>query len=143
MRADLHRDGLLFPHVLYDHQVRSNKTHKSESYRNLGFQLCVRFQSMRNHLRLISWFVKQQCSWTALPDYLPLAARRTHETARRRCAAATCVSHDPCLGALPCAQIEAEAFGKMAVAAGYQPIGLPGVVVHHAPVHVKPQPTWR
>lgn len=39
-------------------------------------------------------------------------------------------------------QIEAEALGKMAVAAGYQPVGLPQLVVQHAKVHIPPQPTW-
>lgn len=58
IRADLHRDGLLFPHVLFEHQI------------------------------------------------------------------------------------EAEGLGKMAVASGYQPIGLPGLVVHHAAVHIPPQPQW-
>lgn len=39
-------------------------------------------------------------------------------------------------------QIEAEGLGKMAVAAGYQPVGLPQLIVQHAKVHIPPQPTW-
>jgi hypothetical protein len=39
-------------------------------------------------------------------------------------------------------QIEAEGLGKMAVAAGYQLLGLPQLVVQHAKVHIPPQPTW-
>lgn len=39
-------------------------------------------------------------------------------------------------------QIEAEGLGKMAVASGYQPIGLPQLVVQHAKVTIPPQPTW-
>jgi len=30
----------------------------------------------------------------------------------------------------------------MAKALGHQPVGLPGYLVHHAQVTVKPQPTW-
>ena len=39
-------------------------------------------------------------------------------------------------------QVETEGFAKMAKALGHQPYGLPGYVVHHAQVTVKPQPTW-
>ena len=39
-------------------------------------------------------------------------------------------------------QVETEGFAKMVKALGHQPYGLPGYVVHHAQVTVKPQPTW-
>jgi hypothetical protein len=39
-------------------------------------------------------------------------------------------------------QVETEGFAKMVKALGHQPYGLPGYLVHHAQVTVKPQPTW-
>jgi len=39
-------------------------------------------------------------------------------------------------------QIEAEALGKMAVAAGHSVIGLPSLMVDHAAIHKKEQPQW-
>jgi hypothetical protein len=94
VRADLHRDGLLFPHVLYDHQVRTaSKLHR-----------CT--------------LMRTPCMWwpSCAVLYKPLRYVSV--------------------------QIEAEGLGKMAVAAGYQPMGLPQLVVQHAKVHIPPQPTW-
>ena len=39
-------------------------------------------------------------------------------------------------------QVETEGFAKMVKALGHQPYGLPGYLVHHARVTIKPQPTW-